>query len=180
MALSKKAQAIEKWSGGILMIKEVNPDGSDLDSPPDWQELSFIMEAELKDETAIENVKDETGQSVRKISGARDVTISGLFMQSDADLLNFLKETCRDRYYRIYRYEGKVGTRHQEVFFGICEFTPKIELKSGTKRPPFEISVLKNEKQVTIPANNLPGSAKTPDAVIINAGEMYKFIETNA
>lgn len=179
MATGKKAGAIVSQSGGLILYKEVNSDGSDLATPDTWHPLGYIDDGTgPTDKTPIEKHTDETGGVVKRSLGDREVMLEGTLMQSDKDLIDFLTDTARDKYYALYRYEGKVDGKEQEFFFGICQFTPQMELKSGAKRIPFEATVLKNENAITILALNLPSEAKTSSDVTIPAGKFYVIVET--
>jgi hypothetical protein len=65
----------------------------------------------------------------------------------------------------------------QEFFVGIALFTPKFELASGTRRPPFEITFLKNDAAITIGEPDVIfGSIATAD-IVIALGKYYEFVE---
>lgn len=178
MSLALKADAIKKWFGGTLMVKEIDPDGTDLTSPDTFKSLSYIEEGEVVDETAVEAYRDETGEIVSLQEDNRDITLKGNFAQSDYDLLDFLVNTCRNKYYAVYRYLGVANGEHIEMFFGICKFKPQLNLKAGTKKPPFEIYVLNNPSAITIAAPGLPNLAKTTAEVVIAANAKYKIVKT--
>lgn len=178
MSLGKKRSAIVKLSGGEIWLKEVKSDGTDLQVPGAWFSPGYIQESELKDEFKESKVPDETGSIVRILHDSREVSIVGIFEQSDKDLLDFLRKGCVDKYYRVYHYQGIVDDKHQELFFGICQLTPGVSLKSGTKRPPFTINVLKNDTAITVATADMPAIKKATAEVAIDANEFYDIAET--
>lgn len=142
---AKDKGAIVKWSGGRMYYYEVEDHGGGVSSGS-WVELGYIQESNLQDNTEQEDYQDETGDTVKTEDTVRVVKVNGLLMMSDKATMDFMKETVRgEKYYMVYKYEGEVNQKHQEIFFGICKFKPQVDLASGTKRPPFEITVLKNE-----------------------------------
>ncbi len=181
MAMDKKAGAIVKHAGGVIMIKEVNADGTDLSTPDTFKLLSFIDDgAGLSDKSPIEKQTDETGGVIKTTYGDREVIVDGMFMQSDKDLLDFLVDGCRNKYFAVYRYEGIVNKNHQEFFYAIGMFTPQVELKSGAKLLPFEITMLKNESDITILNAALPAGHHLGGStdVVIPANKYYVSVET--
>lgn len=173
MSTSKKRNAVVKWSGNNIQYQQVNEDGSPLQVADTWHSLGHISDAEFMDETEQEKIQNESGGVTRVIENARNVTVKGTLQQSDKDTLDFLGNTCRDKFYRVYRDEGVVDGKQQEFFLGICQFKPSISLKSGTKRPPFEITVLQNDSAITIAAVALPADAHVDTEIVIPAGGYY-------
>ncbi|OQA46038.1 MAG: hypothetical protein BWY46_02046 [Firmicutes bacterium ADurb.Bin300] len=97
-------------------------------------------------------------------------------MQSDADLLEFLKEGCRDKYFAVYRHLGKSDGSYIEAFFGICKFKPQLNLRAGAKNPPYEIIVMNNEEEITI--TDLPEEVRASAPVVIPAGKKYVIVSS--
>lgn len=180
MSLGKKRGAIEKWSGGVLMVKEVNADGSDLSSPDSFSELSYVKSAKYQSSQAKEKVQDETGNTVATLFNEREAMITGNFLQSDKDLQDFLESTVADKYYAVYAYRGIVNGNYQELYCPICQFTPMYEDEPGTRQPAFEIEVLKNEAAITIDYADLPSGhhGATSTDVVIAAGAYRQVVET--
>lgn len=178
MALGKKRDAIKKWSGGEIQVKEVNSDGTDLETAAAWQTLGFIDQGKLTDTTEEEDIPDETGDTVITIENTRTVKIEALLMQSDKDTLDFISEGCRNKYFALYRKEGTVDKKYQEFFFPIVKIKPSVELAAGTKRPPFTATAYKSTADVTIAIEKLPVGAHTASAVTIAKGKYYSIIET--
>lgn len=172
----KDKGAIVKWSGGQLWYDTCDDAGGN--SGGAFADLGYIQEATLSDQTEAEDFQDETGDTVKSVDTTRIVKITGLLMMSDKATMDLLKETVRgETFFHIYRYEGQVNGQHQEMLFGICKFKPMIELASGTKRIPFEITVLKNEAAIT----SLDISSVTDNhaaTITVPVGEFYAIENT--
>lgn len=196
MAIAKDKGAIKKWGGGILMalaVGDTGPAGTELYSA--WLEMGYLQETKLSDVTDTEEFADETGNTVAQDDGKRLVKFTGLLMQSDKETIDFLKETVRGNFYSIYYYSGVNNAKHQEYLFGICRIKPMIEVASGVKRIPFEITVLKNDAaivysdkdgtnttQAELPSGNYAQGDVTTgaNAATIPAGQYYSITETAA
>ena len=177
MPIGKKPGAIVDNSGGITMIQECTYAGALIGTT--YLLIGYLEDGTgWSDKTPRNKKIDETGGVVKSTLGDREVMIEGSFMQSDKDLLDLLGDSCRDKYYSVYRYEGIVNEYHQEVFFGVCQIVPQIELKAGAKSIPFQIEVLKNSIAITIEIADLPSHAQTGADVVIASGAYYKVVET--
>ena len=127
-----------------------------------------------------EDINDETGNTVKSLMGNATAQITGTFMQSGANILDFLRDNTEAKYYNIYYKMTPTGDLNgitQEFFGAIGMFTPKFELASGTRRPPFEITFLKNDAAITIGEPDVIfGSVATADVVIV-LGKYYEITE---
>ena len=149
--VAKNRSSIKKFSGGHwLALPIANEVTGPVVGDTGWLELGYVQEATLNDSTEQEDVIDESGGVVNVDDVTRSVKINGLLMQSDADTIKFFKETVRGKYYTIYHYDGINDSKYQEYIFGICQIKPMIEIASGTKRIPFEITVLKNDSNIPL------------------------------
>lgn len=149
MAITKDKGSIRKYGGGELWYREVNDDGSALASPDTWHTFGYVGESKLSDVTESESAFDETGNQVASIETNRTVKFSGLFMQTDKDHIDFLKDTVRGKFYCIYHNGGTLNGKTQEIVYGICAIKPQVEVATGTKRIPFEFIVLKNDAAIS-------------------------------
>lgn len=176
MPLTRDKGAITRYGGGVIKLREVQDDGSNPGLTV--EDLGYVQETTLTDVTDIEIVTDETGAQVQSFDGNRRVSFTGILMQTNKDLIDFLKDTARGKYYQVYyKANSNVNGKVQEIFFGICRIKPQIELSSTNRRIPLEINVLKNETQITVAdANSVYGST-TPSATI-PAGAYYVITET--
>lgn len=181
MAIGKKRDAVKKLSGGILKVLEVTPTGPiGTETASQWLDLGYVAETTLRDETEIIEDFDESGNKFVSEEGNRTVRLEGQLMQSDAELIEFLTDTIRGKFYSVYHYDGITDGNHQEYIFPICKIRPLTEVRSGTKRPPFEISVLKNESDINFGGTSqaaLPSEAKAT-TVVITKDKYYKIATT--
>jgi len=179
MALGYKEDAIAQHGGeNGIEVKNVNADGSDLGSPDSFTPLGYLEDATPKDDTPKTKKSDETGSIVKVLEGIREVGLDAILMQSGADEMNFLVKDSRGKFYAVYRDNGIVDNKHQEIFYAICMIANKYDVKSTDKVIPITVDVLKNKSAITITAANLPTSAHTSSDVTIPAGEYYKIVET--
>lgn len=177
MALAKDKGAIKKWAGGSLWYQACGDDGTPT-SADAWAEMGYIQESKLSDATEEEAIYDETGNQVTSLEGNRTVKFTGLFMQTEKDRIDFLKDTVRGKFYNIYHSQGVVNGKTQEMIYGICTIKPQIEIASGTKRMPFEFTVLKNDSAISsLAITTITGKAATSPQTI-PAGGYYLVIET--
>jgi hypothetical protein len=177
MALTgKNAGAIKKWSGGEMWIKQVNADGTDLASPDSFRSLGYIEQGKFSDITETEDYPDETGEIIASVENTRTVTIEALFMQSSKEILDFVGDECRNKFYALYRYEGIVAQKHQELFFPLVKVTPQIQLEAGTKRPPFKATALKAPAAISLVVTAIPAKAEGP--IAIAKDKYYSIVET--
>ena len=165
--------AIKKYNGGKIYVKEVEEDGTDLGTPDTFTDIGYVQESSILDTRDKEEERDESNAVVSTSDTNRSVIFSGLLMQSDLKTLDFLSKNCESKFYAVYYLsaENIQSAEVQEIAFGICEIKPNLELVSGTRRPPFEITALKNEAEITISA--LPAIA-TATSFVIAAGGYYQ------
>lgn len=172
MAIAKDKGAIKKFSGGSLWYQECTDAGAALGSPDTWHTFGYIQESKLSDMTDEESIYDETGGQVTSLEGNRTVKFSGLFMQTDKDHIDFLKETVRGKFYHIYHSQGIVNGTTQEMLYGICSIKPQVEIASGTKRMPFEFTVLKNDAELTsVSTSGITGASAA--TITVPASQYY-------
>jgi len=178
MALTKDKGKITKYGGGVLKLREVGDDGTVVSGSTVY-DLGYIQETRLSDETGEESVKDETGSIVQSHEGDRGIKFTGVLMQTDKELIDFLKENVRGKYFQVYyKANNNVNGQVQEIFFAIVKVKPMIDLASNTRRLPFEMTALKNEGAITISdASTAYGS--TASTATIPAGQYYVVTETS-
>lgn len=142
--------------------------------------FGYIQETNLKYEKPLEDISDETGEVVKTLVGNAVNGMTGVFMQSNTTLLDFLRDSTEGKYYNLYYKMTKTNdldAKTQEAFVGIAMFAPKFELVSGTRRPPFEIRFLKNDAAITIGEPDVIfGSIATAD-IVIALGKYHEFVE---
>lgn len=169
---------IHSKGGGIIKIQEVLESGADTSPRATVIDLGYIQESSFKDDTPLEDVKDETGNTVTQEEGDREVMISCTLMQSGAGALSIPKEV-RGKFYRLYKYNGEVDNKNQEMFFAVGKITPKTELSFSGGRIPFEYKSSSVASTVTIDSTgvSLIGAYATAP-VAIASGDYYTIVET--
>jgi len=179
MALAKDKGAIKTFSGGVWSAIEVTDSGA-IKTGQSQNDLGYVKSSTLRDETEELTDFDESGSQVVSEDGNRTIKVTGLLMQTDKELVDFLKETVRGKFYMIYHYDGVNNGKYQEYVFGICKIKPLVEIASGTKRIPFEFTVLKNEAAIGMGGTGEPAapSSKKATSFDISAGLYYSVTET--
>jgi hypothetical protein len=176
MAITKDKGFIKKFGGGELWYQACGDDGTPTAANA-WVTFGYIGESKLSDVTESEGVFDETGNQVTSLEANRVVKFSGLFMQTGKDHIDFLKETVRGKYFNIYHDGGIINGKQQEIVYGICTIKPMVEIATGTKRIPFEFTVLKNEAAIGAIVMTAITNHKLADPTI-PLGEYYIVTET--
>ncbi|HUX54662.1 MAG TPA: hypothetical protein VMV56_09630 [Williamwhitmania sp.] len=169
----KSPGAIAIHGGGVLAVEIVTADGQTPTLP--WVDIGTIATFSHKDDTTVKKEPDETGNIAAVNLDVRDVIETGTIMESNATLINFLKDSTRDVFFRAYKYLGIVNGKKQEAWFPLCKFVPKIDLTSGTKRIPFEIHFLPVSAATTFATAPASAYAAPP---VIAAGSYYALTET--
>jgi hypothetical protein len=180
MAIAKDKGRIVKYGGGVLKVKEVTDAGAELGTPATAVDLGYIVDTELTDETVIEDISDETGEAVASLPGVRTVKLTGLLLQTDFELLDFLRDSTSAKFYQVYYKMSRTGEmdgKTQELFGGICKIRPMLRVKAGDKKVPFEITMLNNDVALSLTGRTSAfGSAA--DTPTIAANKSYEIVET--
>lgn len=177
---AKNTGAIKTFSGGNWSAIRVTDSGT-IKTGETQVNFGYVKSGTLKDETEELVDFDESGAQVVSENGNRTVKVTGLLMQTDKSTIDFFKETVRgDIYFAVYHYDGVNDGKRQEYYFGICKFKPLVEVASGTKRIPFEFSVLKNEAAIGLGGTGEPAKPTGTYATSfdIAAGLYYSITET--
>ncbi len=178
MTTAKKRGAIKPFFGGNLLVYEVtDPELIVIDTPGDWTALSHLEKAAPVFEIPM-NPEYLDGKKFDALEGEENFYIDGIFKQRDKDLLDFLGETCRGKFYAIYRDLGIVNNLHQELFIPLAQFKPGFDLGANPPKPPFRIEVIDAEAEVTIDSAALPSGAYTLADVVIPEGSLFLIVET--
>jgi hypothetical protein len=169
---------ISKYGGGVLEVREVD-DAGVYTSGDTWI-FGYIQETNFGYKKPTEDIKDETGATIKSLPGDVEVGLSGVFMQSNVTLLDFLRDSTEGKYYQVFYKMTPTGDLNgltQELFAGIGVFTPGFELVSGTRRPAFEITFLKNDAEITIASPDGVFNCVETSTVTIAAGKYYEIVE---
>ena len=178
LTITRDKGAIHSHGGGIIKVKQVLEDGSDLATPGPVIDLGYIQDSEFNDATPLTDVKDETGSTVTQEEGDREVSVKGTLMQSDASVIAIAKEV-RGKFYLLYKYNGIVDGMHQEIFFAVGKITPQVNLKFSGGRVPFEYKSSKVATTVVIDTDALEDiGAFATSSVSILADDFYTVVET--
>jgi len=179
MALTRDKGGYSPKGGGVIKIVEVT-DAGVLVTPTTYYDIGYIQESEFKDLTPSDTVKDEAGDTVQTTDGDREVTVNATLMQSDGDVLALAK-SVRNKYYALYKYNGVVNGKYQEVFFACGKITPQLDLKKPGGTVPFEYKATSIASAITITAGEMTAGAwgaKTTVACTISADDYYTIVET--
>lgn len=193
--MARDKGAIVKYGGGVLKVVEVSDAGirpllNRAGATNEAIDLGYILDTELSYEAEIEDITDETGAIVASNPGMENVKLTGLFLQSDAALIDFLRDNTSDYFYRLYykmTRTNEMNGKTQELFGGICKLKPMIRVKAGDKKIPFEVTFLDNYEDIVLEADSGTGGADESPATIfgaasgettIVANKYYKIVET--
>lgn len=181
MANGKKRGAIKPFFGGNLLIYPIsNPDSISISTAVNWVALSHLERAVPVIDIPMNPEYNEKGKKIIALEGEENGYIDGIFKQRDKDLLDFLGNGCRDKYYAVYRDLGIVDGKHQDLFIPLCKFKPGFDLGSNPPKPPFRIEILNAGAAVTILQAGLPTAAHTTTTVTVALGTLYEIVETTA
>ena len=169
---------IKSKGGGIIKVQEVLESGLDTSPVSAVVDLGYISESTFSDKTPLEDVKDETGNVVTSEEGDREVLIQTTLMQTGSGALDIPKEV-RNKFYRLYKYNGLSDGDHQEMWFSVGKITPQAELKFTGGRLPFEYKASANASAVTLDGTTVSAfGAYRASSVTIPANEYYEITET--
>lgn len=179
-APAKNKGGFNPKGGGVIKIKEVNDDGSDLTTPGTICDLGYLQETTFSDNTPTTEFKDEHGDTIQTIDGDRSVLVQGVLMQRDKATLDIAKET-RNKFYALYKYNDIVDGKYQEVFYAVGKIDPSFEVKLQGGTTPFKFTATKVNSTITIASASLTASfwnTKTSATVTIAADDYYTIVET--
>lgn len=183
MALGKDKGAITKLGGGLLYVKRVTDTGSAV-SGATWLQMPFIQESTFAANATNEDIKDETGDVVTSVETDFGVKLTGILMQVDQDTLDFFASHgsyttsgVRNNYFAVIAKRGTVNGVVQEVAGAICKIKPGFSDATGTRRPPFEITFLKNTTGSAITVTP-PTGQFSATTFSVPANEFYDIVGT--
>ncbi len=183
MAITKNLGAIKKVSGGNIYVKRVSDAGGTV-TGASWFPLGYIQESTLDAQGTIEDIKDETGDTVTSVETDFGVKLTGILMQCDKEVLDFLSSSgsysttgTKNNYFAVIAARGNVDSKTQEVAGAICKFKRGFTDASGTRKPPFEITFLKNTTGSAITVTPPTGVFSATSFSVPN-GEFYHIVET--
>jgi hypothetical protein len=116
-------------------------------------DLGYVDEIGFSMESTTEDIFDDTGSVVANLPGDTKIKLTGMFLQSDVELLDFLRDSTDGYYYRVYYKMSDTGAMNggtQELFGAICTIKPMFEVKSKAKKIPFEMNFLENASAIAM------------------------------
>ena len=174
----KDAGGVIKHGGGVLRLQACSDAG--VVSSVDFIDLGFIEVTEFIDEVGETIYRDETGNQIKKVYEDRVVQLNATLMQTNVEILDFLK-AASTLYYQLYYKASKTGdmnSKTQELFGGICQITPSFRVRSGEKRIPISILFLENQAEISIATPQTNYESVHASTVVIAARGYYKIVET--
>ena len=143
--------------------------------------LGYINDSGLRFITETEDIPDETGGTVISLEQPDVVKFEGMFMQTNKNMIDFLRDRSLGQFYEAYYKGTKTGGINgltQEYFIGILKIKRMIDVKANTKRMNYEFTVLKNESEIAIQnPDQIYGSVETDDVTI--AADTYFTVVEN-
>lgn len=167
--------------GARWIYKEVNGDGSDLDTPDTWHAGPAIKESGLKDDTARESYGIESGETYSQ-DGSRTLEWSGMFAQNDIETKRLMVVTMRGKYYAILKEESTtpVNGKYPKLFIPAARAIPSTDRKLPGGEIPFafEPSALSDSMTVNLASgfdSTLTAKMKGTftGTITVNPGEAY-------
>jgi hypothetical protein len=178
LSITKDKGQIHSKGGGIIKIQQGLETGLPLTTAEAVDDLGYVAESTFTDKTPLEDVSDETGAVITSEEGNRQVMIQTILMQTDKARLDMAQDV-RGKFYRLYKYNGLVDNKHQEIFFTCGKITPQTELKFTGGRLPFEYRASAVASDATFDSTSISlFGAHASSPVTVSAGSYYKIVET--
>lgn len=105
MALQKSIGRVAVKGGGYLYAYDISTG-----TAGSYQDLGYVKENELMDETPEIDIKDETGDVIVTRNAGHKVTWKAILMQTGKDEIDFVKDTSDKTYQLRYKVEMPSGT----------------------------------------------------------------------
>lgn len=186
---------IFQHGGGRIMLAPCDENGV-TEASQYMEDLGYIEDFEINDETPLEPIVDETGNTIKQIEGTRSVKITATLMQVSKDTLDFfsnLTGQLTGKYYNMYTLRSREtnleGDSYQEIVAGICKIKPMVNVRYPGQRLPIEIEVLYNQNAVTLNNSTTNGifylasptyATKATGSLVTPAGKYWITYETDA
>lgn len=187
MAVSVKPGAVIDKGGNKLILLQVDNNSFAAATPTAGTylfDLGNISNSDVTQTTAKESYPAEDGDNVASSFTYTRMT-TGVLMQSDKDLIDFLGDTVKGKKYLEVKYTGYVNAYHQ-WHFKIVEVTPQFSIKrpGGVTSMNYEATGVKLNSAVTISAALLASisSALTlsnfpTTTVTLSVSKQYEVVE---
>ena len=181
--LTKDKGNIKKKSGGIWKIAASTDAGPSTSlAAADWGDLGFVKVNSKRNK--VDRIKDydESGKLVVDEKGNVDRGLSITLMQTDAALVEFIRNTAdtQNTFYALYHYDGIANAKRREELYPICKIASDFEINSDNQEMVIQVSILDNDTAITFGGTGnaaLPtGAYATSVVVAVNTG--WKIQET--
>jgi hypothetical protein len=149
-------------------------------------DLGHIASSESELKAGKEEYKSEDGV-VRQTSYEYTANTTGVLMEVNKTIVDFLCFTVRGKTYIEYKYLGIRGGKHQEIF-KLVKVTPQMKVASpgGTKSMPYESTAIAASSDISISGDNIAAintalphcKIKADRSIVILADTEFVMIET--
>lgn len=180
MALSnmRNANAIGQSGSEVMQMVALTT----LDAPTgDYYTLPIVASSELSDETASVDFESEGGV-IRKRDGARSVSMTATFQQTDLKTLKLGLET-KGQYYRIVKEMNQepIDGKHAYLCIAKASFNPTYSLSKPGSEVSYTLNVENNSSLVTMDLTAFTDDAfavtLSCSALPIPSGQRYEYYE---
>lgn len=161
MDLVMALTSISKYSGDRFAYRRVVVDNDGVITPDEanWHNGTYRISDEIGFDRKSESVFSASGKLLTTEEGETTSEIIITSAQTDANLIQFIKNEARDQYFEVFFDAGKGNEKKfLEVFAPLVQFRGLLSIKSGTRKPDVTIDVLSNLTAVT--PTTLPSWAK--------------------
>ncbi len=180
---------INDKGGNKIAIVEVDNDYNILENLSEGTnclDLGHIASSESELKAGKEEYKSEDGV-VRQTSYEYTANTTGVLMEINNIIINFLCFGVRGKTYIEYKYLGIRGGKHQEIF-KLVKVTPQMKIASpgGTKSMPYESTAIAASSDVSISGDDIINintalphcRIKADRSIVILADTEFVMIET--
>ncbi len=175
--ITRNKNAVVNKGGGELFVREINPETM---TYPDSNvyDLGYIEVSDFKDTAEMEEINDETKNVVKLNKTNHIVQITATLLQSDANTLDISK-FCRNKYFQIYYYMGKVDSNDQELVIPVAMINPSATLNSTNRKINIEITGLKISNNYDYSSGYSGFPHKNYISYTFNTNEIYKIFDSD-
>jgi len=142
--------------------------------------IGEISKIDMKQASSNTQYPNEGGK-ISMTEYSEEITVSGILMQCDKALIDFLGTDVKTKTYGMLRTNLDIDGKKQEWFFGGGKITPQWQVSSpgGVTSMPFEYTALDNSSAVTLSTTALTSiGAYTTSAVTIAVNTVFEIVET--
>lgn len=157
-ATDKLKNAISKFTGGTIWIKEVQASGADLATPDTWVPLGYFKKSNFKDDTVLEDDYDSSGAYL-PTDGNRKLTFDITFMQRSGKEFVLTTQTAAGKFFAL-MFEAsreQIAGKYQYIYMPICRFTKSIEWDAPSREIVAKVVMFENSTSLTAPTGATAG-----------------------